>query len=375
MPTKHAVLSASSSARWLACPPSALLNARQEDTPTEYAAQGTDAHSLCEYRARKILDQEAADPTGRLAYYDEEMSECADEYSIYVLEQYEEAKKSCKDPLVLLEQQLDFGEWVPEGFGTGDCILVAEPKLTIIDFKYGLGVLVDAEWNTQMMCYALGALTAFDGIYDIDTIDMTIFQPRRDNISTFTLTKAKLLQWAEEVLKPRAALAAKGEGEFTAGEHCRFCKVRATCRKRAEYNLEMACYDFAPPPNLADTEIEIVLGRADELVAWANDVKEYALQQAVSGKTWKGWKLVEGRSNRRYVNEDAVADIVKKAGYDPYDHKVMGITAMTKLLGRKQFDELLEGLIEKPQGKPVLVPETDKRPSMNTAVNDFKEEN
>lgn len=277
--------------------------------------------------------------------------------------------------LVLIEQRLDFSKWVPGGFGTGDCVIVADDTLTVIDYKHGLGVLVDAEKNSQMMCYALGALQLFDGIYDINHVSMTIFQPRRDNVSTYRLHKDELLHWAKTVLKPTAELAAKGEGEYKAGDHCRFCKIKATCRKRAEYNLELAQYDFAVPSTLQDEEIEAVLERADELVNWAGDVKEYALQQALLGKQWEGWKLVEGRSNRRYVNEEAVAVAVEKAGFDPYEKKLLGITAMTKQLGKKRFEELLSNLVEKPQGKPVLVPESDKRPAMHTAADDFSNEN
>lgn len=226
-----------------------------------------------------------------------------------------------------------------------------------------------------MLYYALGALDLFDGIYDIQKVSMTIFQPRRENVSTCTLSKEELLQWAETVLKPTAELAAKGEGEYKAGDHCRFCKIRATCRKRAEYNLELAKYDFAMPSTLEEPEVEAILAKADELVSWVGDVKDYALQQALSGKNWAGWKVVEGRSNRWYVNEDAVAAKVEEAGYFPYEKKLLGITALTKLLGKRRFDELLADLIEKPQGKPVLVPETDKRPAMHTAADDFSTEN
>ncbi len=264
---------------------------------------------------------------------------------------------------------------MPEGFGTGDCLIVADDTLTVIDYKHGLGVLVDAEKNPQMMCYALGALDLFDGIYDIQKVSMTIFQPRRENVSTCTLTKEELLQWADTVLKPTAELAAQGKGEYKAGDHCRFCKIRATCRKRAEYNLELAKYDFAMPSTLEDREVEAVLAKADELVSWVGDLKDYALQQALAGKKWPGWKLVEGRSNRRYVSDEAVAAKVEEAGYSPYEKKLMGITALTKLLGKRRFDELLTDLIEKPQGKPVLVPETDKRPALHTAAEDFCSEN
>ena len=375
MPDQHAVLSASSSHRWLECPPSALICAKVKDTSSEFARQGTDAHTLCEYKVNAALGKQAKDPTEDLTYFDSEMADCTDAYAQYVLEQVEAAKQKCKDPIVLVEQRLDFSRWVPEAFGTGDCVIVADERLTIIDMKYGVGILVEAEKNPQMMCYALGALELFDGIYDITEISMTIFQPRRANVSTYTISKAELLQWADEVLAPTAQLAAKGEGEYKAGSHCQFCKVKATCRKRAEYNLELAKYDFEMPANLEDDEIEIILSKADELISWAADVKEFALQQALSGKEWHDWKLVEGRSVRKYVNDMAVADKVQSAGFDPYEHKVLGITAMTKMLGKTKFEELLSGLIEKPQGKPTLVPMSDKRPAMNTAANDFKEDN
>lgn len=375
MPDNHAVLSASSSYRWLACPPSALECAKLPDVQSDFAKQGTESHALCEYKVKKALGQKGENPTKSLTTFDEEMAECTDAYAQFVMESLSAAKAACNDPLVLVEQRLDFSRWVPEGFGTGDCLIVADDTLSVIDYKHGLGVLVEADKNPQMMCYALGALDLFDGIYDIRKVSMTIFQPRRENVSTCTMSKEELLQWAETVLKPTAELAAKGEGEYKAGDHCRFCKIKATCRKRAEYNLELAKYDFAMPSTLEDEEVEAILAKADELVSWAGDVKEYALQQALSGKNWAGWKLVEGRSNRRYVSEKAVATKVEEAGYSPYEKKLMGITALTRLLGKKRFDELLTDLIEKPQGKPVLVPETDKRPTLHTAVDDFEKEN
>lgn len=375
MPDKHALLSASSSHRWLKCPPSAVLSAEVKDTPSEYAAEGTEAHALSEYKVNKALGRDAEDPRESLKYFNAEMDNASDAYAEYVLEEVEKAKERCKDPIVLVEQRLDFSRWVPEAFGTGDCVIVSDDSLTVIDLKYGEGVLVSAEKNPQMMCYALGALELFDGIYDIETISMTIFQPRRSNISTYTLSKEELLSWAENVLSPIAALAAKGEGEFKAGSHCQFCKVKATCRKRAEYNLELAKYDFEKPETLQDDEIEIILSKADELISWASDVKDYALKAALDGKEWKDWKLVEGRANRRYTDEAIVAERVQGAGYDPYEHKVLGITAMTRLLGKSKFEELLAGLVEKPQGKPTLVPMSDKRPALSTAAKDFMEDN
>lgn len=374
----HAILSASSSHRWLNCPPSARLCEGYEDKGSEYAQEGTDAHSLCEHKLKLALGMETTDPTENLSFYNEEMEQCACDYASYVLELVEEAKKICKDPVVLIEQRLDFSRFVAEGFGTGDCVIIADGTLYIVDYKHGKGVEVSAEENPQMMLYALGALELFDGIYDIDTVRMTIFQPRRENVSVCVMAKDDLLQWAYNDLMAKAKLAYDGGGEFACGDWCRFCKAKAACRKRAEYNLELAKYDFAMPDTLEDAEIAAILEKADELAAWAADVKEFALQQALGGVKYAGFKVVEGRSNRKYTDEDAVADTVKKAGYDPYEPKLLGITAMEKLLGKKQFARLLSGLVEKPQGKPALVPESDKRQEMNidkaaSAAEDFKE--
>ena len=376
MPPKgHAILSASSSDRWLHCPPSARLCESYDDKGSNYAAEGTDAHALCEFRLRQTLGMEATDPTENLKWFNEEMSDCATGYAAYVLEQVEAAKQTCTDPVVLIEQRVDFSRWVESGFGTADCIIIADGTLQIIDYKHGLGVLVSAEENPQMQCYALGALELFDGIYDINSVRMTIYQPRRDNVSTYEISKDELYRWADEVLKPTADLAFAGDGNFLCGEWCGFCKAKHECRARADANMELARYDFKLPPLLTDEEVEEILVRADDLVTWAADIKEYALQQAISGKKWNGWKLVEGRSNRRYTNETVVAGVVTDAGFDPYEHKVLGVTAMQKLLGKSRFDELLAAYIEKPQGKPTLVPESDKRSAMNTAKNDFMEEN
>lgn len=375
MPNVHAILSASSSNRWLHCPPSARLCESYEDKGSDYAAEGTDAHSLCEHKLKAALGLPTEDPTENLTWYNEEMEDCAEGYAEYVLELVAAAKETCSDPVVLIEQRVDFSRWVEQGFGTADCIIISDGTLRIIDYKHGLGVLVSAEENPQMKCYALGALELFDDIYDIDTVSMTIYQPRRQNISTFELSKDDLYRWADEVLKPTAELAFAGDGNFLCGEWCTFCKAKHECRARAEANLMLAQYDFRLPPLLEDSEIEVILSKADELVSWVNDIKDYALQQAISGKEWTGFKLVEGRSNRRYTNEAAVTEAVTGAGYDPYERKLLGITAMQKLLGKSRFDELLSAYIEKPQGKPTLVPESDKRPAMNNAKTDFMEGN
>jgi hypothetical protein len=301
------------------------------------------------------------------------MEECANGYAAFILELVEAAKEKCADPLVLIEQRLDFSKYVEGGFGTGDCLIIADSEIHVCDYKHGQGILVDAENNPQMMLYALGALGIFDGIYDIDTVSMTIYQPRRNNISTHTVSKESLYQWAKEVLKPTAELAFAGEGNFKSGEWCGFCKAKHQCRTRAEHNMELAKHDFKMPPLLDDYEVEDILSKIDDLISWASDIKEYALQAAVSGKQWSGWKVVEGRSNRKYSDQTAVAKAVSAAGYDPYQKKLLGITAMSSLLGKKHFEEILGSYIEKPPGKPTLVRESDKRPPINTAQNDFSE--
>ena len=376
---KHAYLAASASERWLHCPPSAKLCAQEEDQGSPYAQQGTDAHELCQHLLEKALGRQTRDPTEDLTYYDAEMQEAAEGYASFVMEQVAEAKTLCADPLICVEQTVDFSKWVPHGFGTADALIVADDLLYITDFKYGVGCLVSADGedgtgNSQLKCYALGALDTFGDLYSINRIRLSIYQPRRENVDTFELTKADLLKWADDVLAPIARLAYKGEGEFEAGDHCQFCKVKATCRKRAEYAMELAKYEFAEAPTLDPSEIAAILPQIDTLVSWAEDIKTYARDQALAGVKFPGYKLVEGRSNRKYADEAAVAKAVSEAGYDPYEQKLVGITEMTKRLGKKRFEELLSGLVIKPQGKPVLVPKDDDRKELNTAANDFEEE-
>ena len=373
---KHAFLSASSSHRWLACPPSALLCAKEADQSSAYAKQGSDAHELCEYLLLKALGHDPPDPTENLDYYDAEMLSCAEGYRDFVMEQVEEARKLSADTLICVEQRLDYSRWVENGFGTGDCVIVADDLLHVIDYKYGLGVLVsasgdDGTGNSQLKCYALGALDTFGDLYDIRRIKLSIYQPRRENVDTFEMKVQDLLRWADDVLSPIAKLAFTGDGEFCAGDHCVFCKVKATCRARADYNMELAKYEFEKPAMLNDEEIASILPMIDSLVSWATDIKEFALQQALSGTVYEGYKVVEGRSNRKYSDETAVARIVQDAGYDPFEKKLLGVTAMQRQLGKKRFQELLGGFLYKPPGKPVLVPTSDSRPEMNTAANDF----
>lgn len=372
----HAILSASGAHRWMACTPSARLELEFEDNSGEAAAEGTAAHALAEHKLRKALKLRSKRPVSK--YDSDEMDICTDDYVEFILETVAQAKLSCSDPRVLIEQKLDFSQYVPDGFGTGDCVIIADGTLHIIDFKYGQGVLVNAEDNPQMKLYALGALELFDGIYDIDAVSMTIFQPRRENVSTYTVFKEALYQWAEEILKPTAALAYDGGGEYAPGEHCQFCRAAVKCRARAESKLKLAALEFALPSLLSDEEIAEVLSSIGDLTNWANEIMAYATDTAVNhGKQWPGFKVVEGRSNRKYSDEEAVAEAAKAAGYhDIYRQSLITITEMEKLLGKAKFKEVLGGLIRKPPGKPMLVRLSDKRTAMNlsSAKNDFTEE-
>ncbi len=363
-PDSHAILSASSSHRWLNCSPSARLEQEFTDRGSEAAAEGTAAHALCEHKLRRALKMRSKRPVSE--YDCDEMEGYTDGYVEFVLEQLAQAKLECRDPLVLIEQRLDFSNYVPDGFGTGDCLIVADRLLHIIDFKYGQGVLVDAENNPQMMLYALGALWLFDSLYDISEVAMSIYQPRRENVSTWTISVEVLNEWAENTLKPKAELAYKGEGEYLPGSWCQFCKAAVKCRARAEEKLQLARFEFAPPPLLSDEEIEDILLKLDDLTKWAGEIQAYAQDAAINhGKVWRGFKLVESRTNRKYTDEEAVAQAAKEAGYtDIYKKSLISLTEMEKLMGKKTFTATLGGLFEKPKGKPTLVPITDKRPPL-----------
>lgn len=293
------------------------------------------------------------------------------------MEQYEAAKQVCKDPIVLIEQHLDFSCYVPDGFGTGDCIIIFDDKLHIVDFKYGLGVLVDAVGNPQMKLYAIGALELYDALYDISEVSMTIFQPRRENVSTWTIPVEELRNWAENELKTKALMAFNGEGDYVPGEWCTFCRAAVRCRARAEEKLKLAQTEFRMPPLLTDAEIEEILTILPDLTKWANEITAYATDAAINhGKQWSGFKVVEGRSVRKYRDEEKVAEAAVEAGYkDIYRKSLLTMTEMQKLMGKSKFEEVLGGLIYKPPGKPTLVPASDKRPAMNVsdAKNDFNE--
>jgi len=371
----HAVLSASGSHRWLNCTPSARLELEFENTGSEAAREGTAAHALCEHKLKRALHMRSRRPVSD--YDSDEMEECTDAYVDFVMEQYEAAKQVCEDPVILIEQRLDFSCYVPDGFGTGDCLIISDDKLHIIDFKYGMGVLVEAEDNPQMKLYALGALAVYDALYDIREVSMTIFQPRRENVSTWTIPVENLKTWAENELKPRAKMAYDSEGEYLPGEWCTFCRAAVRCRARAEEKLKLAQTEFRMPPLLTDAEIEDILAVLPDLTKWANEISAYALDAALNhGKEWNGFKVVEGRSVRKYRDEAAVAEAAKEAGYkDIYRQSLIPLTEMQRLMGKDRFEAILGGLITKAPGRPTLVPKSDRRPAMNVsnAINEFYE--
>lgn len=374
----HARLSASGSKRWLTCTPSANLEDGFEDSSSSFAEEGTAAHELSELVLQKEIDEITALTFKRRLnkfkkeneYYSDSMLEYVTGYTDFVMERYAVAKARSSDALILLEQRLDFSEWVPDGFGTGDVLIISDGIMEVIDLKYGKGVPVSAEGNPQMRLYALGAMNQYDMLYGIDTVQMTIVQPRLDSISTDELSAEALYTWATDEVKPKAEMATNGEGEFVAGEHCRFCKAKAVCKARADENLKMAEYDFADPNVLSDDEIGAILTKADELQKWAKDVQDYALKQAEHhGATFPGFKLVEGRSNRKYTDEEAIVSALRERGFTDeaiFEKKLLAVTKMEKSISKKTFDELLNPFIVKPPGKPTLVPESDKRPALNS---------
>lgn len=373
-PSDHALLSASGAHRWLNCTPSARLESDEPESTSAAAEQGTAAHALAEHKLRRALKQRSKRPVS--AWIDDEMETLTDDYVAYVQEHISLARETCGDPQVLIEQRLDFSHVVPGGFGTGDCVIIAEPTLQIIDLKYGQGVLVEAERNPQLMLYALGALHTFGDLYDIERVAVTIYQPRRGNVDTWEISVTELEHWAEAEVKPKAELAAAGEGEFCPGSWCQFCKIAPTCRARAEANLALARLEFAPPAELSDSEIADVLARIPQLKTWAADVEAYALSQAVNqGVVFEGFKLVAGRSIRKYTSETDVAAAAEAAGYrDIWDRKLITLTAMERLMGKPAFNEILGDLVTKPAGKPTLVPASDKRPALDlvSAATDFQ---
>lgn len=387
--SKHALLSPSSAHRWLVCPPSARLEAQYPDSAGESAREGTFAHRLAELTLQRYLktigdmkyQQEVkALKSGNTKlgnYYTRDMDDYVGEYVNLVIQKYEAAKEKNPEAALLLEQSLDFSDWVPDGFGRGDAIVIADGILEIIDLKYGRNTPVSAINNPQIRLYGLGAYNAFGAIYDIDAVRLTIMQPRNGGESSELLSVGGLLDWALSI-KPIAKQAYEGKGTLKPGPHCQFCRAAVRCKVLAAHQLELARYDFKDADQLTDAEVADVLSRADSLVTWANKIKSYALAQAVDNNVhWPGWKLVEGRSVRK-ISEPEQAALVLTAQYghsedDVYKpRELKTITQLERAIGKQTLADELAGLLIKPPGKPTLVPESDKRPEWNSAQNDFK---
>lgn len=380
----HALLSPSSAHRWLNCTAAPRLEEDIEDRGSGFAAEGSLAHAYCSLKLKSFLglstegeEEEIAELNAR--YHTGEMDEYTDSYKAIVLERFNEARQTTQDALLLIETRLDFSSYIPEAFGTADAIIIADDTLEVIDFKYGKGVKVSAEDNAQMKIYALGAFDKFSFEYNIRKVRMSIIQPRIDNFSTWEIDVKDLLSWANDTLKPKAQEAFKGDGEQEPGEWCQFCKVKSRCRALSEMCIKTAADN--PDPRLIGTEelATKVLPLIATIKTWQTGIEEYALQQALSGVTLPGWKVVEGRSNRKIVDSVGVATALKAAGYDDSDiykpKELFTITELEKLTGKKQFAALCSDFIEKPQGKPTLAPESDKRPAMNSLLDDFNDIN
>lgn len=362
MPGTHAILSASSSARWLACPPSARINAELPETTSIYAEEGTTAHALAEKTLKGYLAGGSADVQSD----NEEMKEAVQRYVDVCIEKINAAKAASPDAVVHVEFRLDFSTYVPDGFGTGDMVIVSDKSLEICDLKYGKGVPVSAEGNTQMRLYALGAVEEFGMLYAFDTVHMTIIQPRLDSVSTDTLSTGKLLDWGRSII-PVAKEAYDGKGEFQAGDHCRFCKFRPRCKALAAYMTEKT--SLRKKQTLTDLETVSILQAAKDIKRWLTDLEDYALGKALDGYDWPGMKLVEGRSKRVITDPDAAAAALIDKGFDAdavyKPRELQTLTALEKLVGKKSLAEALGGLIEKPDGKPTLVELSDKRPPLD----------
>ena len=379
MPDKHAILSASGSHRWLECTPSAMLEAKVQDMGSPYAAEGSLAHEI----AAAFLEGEQLchiiyeDPA-----YSPAMLDHADAYRDHVMEELAEAKKDDPKATLLVERRLDFSDYVPEGFGTGDAVIVSDGMLRVIDYKYGQGVKVEAHGNSQMRLYALGAISEFGCLYNVEKVSTTIFQPRLGWIDTEILTTEELLAWGQHV-KEIAAIAAKGEGDRKAGAHCKFCKVADRCPVLAAYQLETVARAFDEPEELSDSEIaEIVLKKKD-FEGWLKRICDYALDQAVNhNTTFPGMKLVAGTSRRTvtkpaelvaYCVEHQLAEESKL--YKPRELITLG--DLEKLIGPKKVAKELGEFIEKPEGKPTLVSVKDKRPAWSaekSIIDQFEED-
>lgn len=400
MPDKHAILSPSAAHRWLHCTPAPRVEAEFPETASEYAEEGRLAHSVCELAAKKKftvmnnrtynsrLKKLKADPK-----WDDEMLSTA---ATYVEHLTEHAMRFEHAPYVALEVQVDITDYAPEAFGTCDCVMIGGDELIITDYKHGKGVPVSAQDNPQMLLYALGTLKLYRPIYGdmIRRVSTYIDQPRLGSYDGASMTVEELLAWGESI-KPKAAAAFMGTGEFAPGEWCRFCRAKAKCRARANQNTALedfkdciplgrsipmqAEYDatgFKPSNCLTDEEIGALLVRAEGLVAWYNDLKEYALAACLNGKTIPGWKAVEGRSTRVWTDQDAALDALMAGGVEEaiiYDRVPKTLAQLEKVIGKQRFGELVGGMITKSPGKPALAAESDKRPAYNGAAADFSE--
>ena len=361
----HALLGASSAKRWLECTPSARASERFEDHPSAYADEGTKAHLLCERKVRMALNLNPEPlPDGFEA--DGEMEECSEQYLSFVLELVSKAK----EPIPAVEARVDFSDVVPEGYGTADFILISGDTIHIVDYKHGKGVEVSAAENPQMMLYALGAYQKYRLLYPIETVQMEIIQPRIDNYSSYSCSLKELLAFGEEVRK-KADAAIKGEGEFKPGDWCRFCRARAKCKARADYNVQLAFAAGTPPELLTDEQIGEYLKKGEDVASWLSDVKEYALKACLDGKSIPGWKAVRGRSVRVFDDTDAAFRDAMKAGVEEallYERKPLSLSKVEKLMGKKRFNEELGSHVIKPPGKPTLAHESDKREAVTDIV-------
>jgi len=380
----HAILSPSSSGRWLVCTRSAQLEAKEPYSSSVYADEGTLAHRLCEllvkYKIGKMLNKDFKKHLKEIEaheLYTGEMYDYCDGFAVFVLEKF----NSLAGAHIFTEDKVDLTRWIPQGFGTVDIRIIGGKTLFIIDFKYGKGVPVFAEDNSQLKVYGLGAVEEMSHLFNIDTVEMIIYQPRIGSVTSHTMKTIDLLEWAETVLVPGAKAAYEGAGEFVPGAHCGFCRVRHKCKALAAKNLEAAKEAFKEPAFLSPDEVADIVKREKAFTDWISAVSDYALEQAVNhGVEWPGMKLVEGRSVRKYADDEQAASALIKAGLNPtkiYNLKLKGITEMTKLLGKTDFEKVLGEHLIKPVGKPVLVDETDKRPafsSVDRAQEAFKEE-
>ena len=373
MPTQHALLSASSAHRWLHCTGSPLLEKEFPDTTSVYAQVGTLAHELCELKLKKYTTvmpkgtyTRAHNKIMKSELWQNEMEGTSEAYLEYV----KEIMLACEiAPAVLIEKRVDFSRYVPEGFGTADCLILAGDTLHVIDYKHGKGVVVDADHNPQMMLYALGAMDELSLLYRFKSVHMTIVQPRVNNISEFTMTADELREWGESVVKPKAEAAISGKGEFEAGDWCRFCRAKQQCKTRYESNDSLypelsARHD---PRLITLEELGEYLKRGRDMAAWLEDMKEYALSESLAGADVPGWKAVEGRGSRAFTDTDAAVDTLIKNGIDEsvlYERRVLTLAQMEKAVGKKAFGEIVGNLVVKNPGKPTLVEESDKRPKI-----------